>query len=89
MAVFKPNGNWDRTFSSPGGMVGRWLTKVSLKTEVEAKRRVGVDTGRLRASIKGERRPHKVPVNNLEVDGVPHQRGNCFRHRSGSPRIRG
>jgi hypothetical protein len=55
MAVFVPNRNWDRAFNTPGGMVGRHLRVLGGATAVLAKTFVGVDTGRLRSSIKAGR----------------------------------
>ena len=67
MATFKQNANWDREFHSPDGMVGRYLVKKALATERFAKHVVGVDTGRLRASIKADKFASPSPPNNLAI----------------------
>ena len=65
--VFKPNGNFAKTFYTPGGEVGRWLRKEGKRVEHVSKTLVGVDSGRLRRSIKASK-VTKAGVTDLEVE---------------------
>jgi len=59
MVDFKPNGNFAKTFYTPGGEVGRWLRREARRVETVSKTMVGVDTGALKRSIRTDK------VNNL------------------------
>lgn len=49
--TFVPNGNFNRTFWSPGGMTGRHLRVVAKMVQVDARALVGKSTGKLARSI--------------------------------------
>ena len=68
MTTFKPNGNFARTFYTPGGMTGRWLRKEARRVEYISKTLVGKKyaTGRLAASINTSK-VTKAGATDLEV----------------------
>lgn len=65
--TFKPNGNFNRAFYSPGGMVGKHLRVTAKKVEIDAKALVGVNTGRLKRNIKTGRVTRGVKGPEVEV----------------------
>lgn len=67
MVVFKPNGNFAKTFYTPGGMTGRWLKGQGKRVEFVSKTLVGKDTGKLAKSIKTSKVTKDGPTD-LEVN---------------------
>ena len=82
MTTFKPNGNFARTFYTPGGEVGRWLRKEARRVEHVSKTLVGVDTGRLKGSIKTGK-VTRAGATDLEVE-IGSQLTYAYLHHEGS-----
>ena len=67
MSNFTPNGNWDRTFNSPGGMVGKYLVRKARHAGYAALVFVGVDTGKLKMTIDPDRKARRVGPQKLDI----------------------
>jgi hypothetical protein len=80
--TFVPNANFVRTFETPGGMVGRYVKRKGDQTRDVAKVLVGVDTGKLKRSIRTgnvDRHPRGFQV---EVGSkLPY----AYAHHQGTP----
>lgn len=90
MATFKPNGNYARTFYTPGGMTGRWLRNQGQRVAFVSKGYVGKGgTGRLAKSIKAGKVTNDGPLDlQIEVTANAKRRGQptsyALVHHEGS-----